>query len=108
MQVILNLLRNASQSMKEQSDLLQPQIILRAQTLDNQVKMEVEDNGPGIKDDIQKHIFEPFFTTKPVGQGTGLRLSVSYMIVTSNHNGSMEVESELGKGTKFTVCIPIT
>ncbi|MEM6350601.1 MAG: ATP-binding protein, partial [Cyanobacteria bacterium P01_D01_bin.14] len=57
----------------------------------------------GVKDKI----FDPFFTTKPVGQGTGLGLSISYQIVTEQHGGSIECESVVGEGTRFTVRLPI-
>jgi len=56
--------------------------------------------------EISKRIFEPFFTTKSVGAGTGLGLSVSYFIITENHDGEMTVESELGKGTRFCIQLP--
>ncbi len=104
-QVILNLLSNAAWAMANAKKDTHPQIILRVQ-IENEQKMariEVEDNGPGMDEQTKKRIFEPFFTTKPVGQGTGLGLSVSYMIITNNHKGSMEVESEPGKGTKFII-----
>ena len=70
-------------------------------------RIDIEDNGPGIDEDIKKRIFEPFFTTKPLGEGTGLGLSVSYMIITNNHRGTMEVESEIGKGTNFIIKLPL-
>ena len=58
-------------------------------------------------EEVKKRIFEPFFTTKPVGEGTGLGLSVSYMIITNNHKGTMEVESEPGHGTTFIIQLPL-
>ncbi len=67
--------------------------------------MEVRDTGPGIAPATVKHIYEPFFTTKPVGQGTGLRLSVVHGIVTS-HGGSISHESEPGQGAVFRVFLP--
>jgi signal transduction histidine kinase len=67
----------------------------------------VEDNGPGMTEDILVRVFEPFFTTKDPGMGTGLGLSVSYMIVTQNHKGFMEVQSTPGRGTVFKVRLPI-
>jgi len=84
-----------------------PQINLRLIKNQDHVKIEIEDNGPGIPDNVQKRIFEPFYTTKPVGTGTGLGLSVSYMIITQNHGGTMEVESEVGLGTKFIIRLPL-
>ena len=68
--------------------------------------IEIEDNGPGMSEDVRKRVFEPFFTTKEVGAGTGLGLSVSYFIVTEVHRGTMTVDSEPGKGTTFSVRLP--
>jgi two-component system, NtrC family, sensor kinase len=62
--------------------------------------------GSGIADEHRAHIFEPFFTTKEVGKGTGLGLSISYNIV-KKHGGDIAVESEVGKGTTFTVTLPL-
>jgi signal transduction histidine kinase len=70
--------------------------------------MEIEDNGPGMDEATQKRVFEPFFTTKPVGIGTGLGLSVSYFIVTDQHQGEMKVVSSPGSGAKFIINLPIT
>lgn len=107
-QVILNLLKNSAQAMREigRED-YQPRIILRLYRRDDHVLMEVQDNGPGMDVKTRKRIFEPFFTTKEVGMGTGLGLSVSYYIITSNHRGAISVDSEPGKGALFRISLPI-
>ena len=69
------------------------------------VRIEVEDSGKGIREEHLGRIFEPFFTTKPVGQGTGLGLSLSYGIV-NKHGGRFEVRSEVGTGTVFKIVLP--
>jgi len=71
------------------------------------VRVEIEDNGPGMDEATRKRVFEPFFTTKPPGSGTGLGLSVSYFIVTEEHGGSMAVESSPGAGTCFVIRLPV-
>ncbi len=107
-QVLLNLLQNGSQAMQE-ANTENPRFIIRAgiDSEGNMLKIEIEDNGPGIDDEIRKRVFEPFFTSKPVGKGTGLGLSVSYFIVTQNHGGEMEVESRPGSGTNFIIRLPL-
>ena len=72
----------------------------------NQVEVSISDNGKGMPPNVIKHVFEPFYTTKAVGKGTGLGLSLSYEII-QHHGGDILVESEVGKGTKFTVILPI-
>ncbi|MCK5311317.1 MAG: histidine kinase, partial [Desulfobacteraceae bacterium] len=88
-------------------DKVQPCFILRISKKNNMIRIEIEDNGPGIDSEIQKKIFEPFFTTKPVGIGTGLGLSVSYFIICENHQGKMGVNSSSGKGAAFYIELPI-
>jgi two-component system, NtrC family, sensor kinase len=100
-QVFLNLLVNAAQSMSKRG-----RIIISTGVRDSEAWVTIEDNGCGIPKENVNRIFEPFFTTKPVGQGTGLGLSVSYSIV-RRHGGHMDVDSEVGRGTKFTLHIPL-
>ncbi len=107
-QVILNLLKNAAQAMSERVVKESPTITIRTKQIDQMLQIDIEDIGPGMTDDIRKRIFEPFFTTKEVGEGTGLGLSVSYMIIANNHNGNMLVESSPGKGSKFIILLPLT
>ncbi|MCP4131449.1 MAG: PAS domain S-box protein [bacterium] len=106
-QVLLNLLRNAAQAMMEnEARGVKSRIVLRLRNEEDMIRIEVEDNGLGMDEETRKRIFEPFYTTREVGSGTGLGLSVAYFIVTNNHQGTMTVESEPGKGTRFLVRLP--
>jgi PAS domain S-box-containing protein len=108
-QVFLNLLKNGAQAMMEKDYVDDTsRFILRLKQEDQMAVLEVEDNGPGMEEDVRKRVFEPFFSTKGVGQGTGLGLSVSFFIITDQHNGEMEVNSVPGKWTRFVVKIPIS
>ncbi len=114
LQVIINLLKNGAQAMGEKFDSQKesemnekPQFILRLKKESSIVSIEIEDNGPGMPENIKRHIFEPFFTTKNIGDGTGLGLFISYFIITQNHNGQMLVESTLGVGTRFIIKLPV-
>ena len=80
-------------------------VVVRTRARGDAVEIEVVDDGCGIDPAIQSKIFDPFFTTKPVGQGTGLGLSMSYGII-KDHGGSIEFESEPGRGTRFTCVVP--
>lgn len=104
-QVVLNLVHNALQAMPHGGTLvLQTNLEIRDDS--PWIVLQVVDTGEGIPEDVLPHIFEPFFTTKPMGSGTGLGLSISYNIV-SDHGGFMEVNSQLNKGTAFTVWLPV-
>ncbi len=105
-QVFLNLIKNAAYAMYETSKIRPPKLILRTKQDQYSITIEVEDNGPGMKNEVKRRIFEPFFTTKSPGLGTGLGLSVSFFIITQNHRGTFEVESEIGIGSKFTIKLP--
>jgi signal transduction histidine kinase len=100
-QVLINMIHNAIQAMPNRGTLE----VSLAQ-VDGTAAIAIQDTGTGIPPENLKRIFDPFFTTKPEGVGTGLGLSVSYGIV-ANHQGKIEVESEVGKGTKFTIYLPV-
>lgn len=100
-QVFMNLLVNAAHAVTQTG------VIKIASMADaDWIRISISDNGAGIAPEHLVHIFEPFFTTKPIGLGTGLGLSVSYNIV-KKHGGQITVVSEPGKGSTFTVCLPI-
>ncbi len=101
-QLLLNLVLNAIQAMPEGGTLM-----IRTRVTEGTLLTEVEDDGVGIPPEIRKRIFDPFFTTREIGEGTGLGLTVSDTIVRA-HQGSIEVESEEGRGTVFRMWFPIT
>ncbi|MDZ7962670.1 MAG: response regulator [Aulosira sp. DedQUE10] len=111
-QVFMNILANAIEALDEammlgkMSDPI-PQIQI-ATEMDSQqcVIIRIADNGIGIPESIQQRLFEPLFTTKPVGKGTGLGLSIAYQIIVEKHNGTLEVNSQLGQGSEFRIKIP--
>jgi signal transduction histidine kinase len=100
-QVFLNLLVNAAQAIKEKGE-----ICIRTQSDNGYVEIQISDTGEGIPPENLPRIFDPFFTTKEVGKGTGLGLHMVHSIV-KRHNGTIDVKSEVGKGTTFTVRIPL-
>jgi signal transduction histidine kinase len=107
-QVLLNLLKNAGHAvMSINASGSDPQIVLHTRKTSDMVYIEVKDNGPGMDKYVRKRIFEPFFTTKAVGTGTGLGLSISYRIIVDKHHGTLDIESEMGEGTKFIIGLPI-
>ncbi len=122
-QVVINLVTNAMQAIQDgpgQIDLRLDSVIIDPGFLQTHpvlrtlsegtggqfVRISVKDDGPGMDSATRARVFEPFFTTKPVGEGTGLGLSVVHGIV-QGHKGAIEVESQLGNGTTFTVYLPI-
>jgi len=100
-QVLINMIHNAVQSMPDGGELK-----IRLWGDEECAHISIQDNGCGIPSEHLKRIFDPFFTTKVEGEGTGLGLSVSYGII-ANHYGKIEVESEVGKGSVFTIILPI-
>lgn len=100
-QVFLNVLVNAAHSIERKGE-----ISVKTWQENGSICVSISDTGCGIPEDNLGRIFEPFFTTKEVGKGTGLGLSIAYDIV-KKHNGEITVESEIGKGTTFSVRIPV-
>jgi len=105
-QVFLNVIKNAAQAMASTGQSTY-RLTLRTRRQRHSARVEIEDNGPGMDQKTRARVFEPFFTTKPVGTGTGLGLSVSYFIVTEQHHGSISVRSRPGRGSCFTITLPI-
>ena len=83
-----------------------PTLQVSTRDLGEAVEVRVRDNGTGIPPEIRDQLFQPFFTTKPTGEGTGLGLSITWDIVTQQHGGSIEVDSEPGEFTEFTIRLP--
>lgn len=100
-QVFMNILDNAAYAISDFGE-----VWIRIKVVDKNVIIEFEDNGRGMDEVTVQKIFNPFFTTKPVGQGTGLGMSISYKVI-KNHQGNIQVATEVGKGTKFTITLPI-
>ncbi|MEG4068831.1 PAS domain S-box protein [Microcoleus sp. Pol11C2] len=114
-QVFMNILSNAIDALEDannrkncQEILENPsQIRIGTEVVGNFVEIKIADNGPGITEQVKQQIFDTFFTTKPIGKGTGMGLSISYQIIVERHKGELYCTSELGKGTAFTIKIPI-
>ncbi len=106
-QVLLNLVINAVQAIQETHREERGLIKISTWHDEQFVYCSIEDDGTGIEPQNLDNIFTPFFTTKPVGQGTGMGLSISHEIIVTRHRGELKVESVLGEGTKFIVKLPI-
>ncbi|MCS6989979.1 MAG: ATP-binding protein [Chloroherpetonaceae bacterium] len=102
-QVFLNLITNAVHAVDEKTG----RIVIKTMQHGNHVVIKVIDNGKGIPPENLKKIFDPFFTTKPVGEGTGLGLTIAYKIV-ERHGGKIDVQSQVGRGTEFTITLPVS
>jgi len=100
-QVFMNLLVNAAQAIEDKGE-----IKIVTQALDGQVEIRISDTGSGIPKENLSKIFDPFFTTKEIGKGTGLGLHVAYNII-QKHKGTIDVQSEVGEGTTFTIRVQI-
>ncbi len=100
-QAFLNLLSNAEQAIDETG-----KIIIEAKKCPDKIEIAISDTGHGISPEIRSKIFDPFFTTKPPGKGTGLGLSITYEII-NQHKGTIDINSEQGKGSVFIVSLPL-
>lgn len=101
----MNMMVNAAEAISEKAGTVT--ITTGSGDGETSIFISFQDTGMGISPEIQTKIFDPFFTTKGVGKGTGLGLSTSYGIIQSHH-GNIEVESEEGKGTTFTIILPVS
>lgn len=115
-QVFMNILANAIDALEESNrgrsyaeiKANPNQITIKTEMKDeNQILIRISDNGAGMEKDIKQRIFDHLFTTKPVGKGTGLGLTISHQIIVEKHAGTIEVNSQLGKGTEFAIALPI-
>ncbi|QYZ66858.1 MAG: hypothetical protein OI74_00090 [Gammaproteobacteria bacterium (ex Lamellibrachia satsuma)] len=109
-QAILNLIVNAAHAIEDQaeddSDSLGT-ITIRTLKRGERVEIKVTDTGCGVSEDISGRIFDPFFTTKQVGKGTGQGLAIAYSSIVDRHGGTIGLESEIGRGTTFTITLPV-
>ncbi|WP_234734166.1 ATP-binding protein [Tellurirhabdus bombi] len=109
--VLLNMYTNAfyatNERLKTKEEGYQPTVKVSTSVQDGEMVIRVRDNGCGIPQQVVDKIYQPFFTTKPTGQGTGLGLSMSYDIVTKGHGGELEVDTQEGEYTEFTIRLPL-
>ncbi|MDP3479280.1 MAG: ATP-binding protein [Desulfoprunum sp.] len=108
-QVFLNILVNASHAItsKNKDSTEKGRITISTHQLPEHVEICIEDTGGGIPEDIRARVFDPFFTTKPVGMGTGQGLAIAHDVIEKKHNGFISFTSEKGKGTVFTIHLPL-
>lgn len=110
-QVVLNMIVNAAHAIvekgTEQSAAVE-KILISTQSIDNLVRIVIEDTGNGIDPQNQIKVFDPFFTTKDVGKGTGQGLSMAYTAIVDNHGGKIRLQSEPGSRTRFTIDLPVS
>ena len=109
---VLNLMNNACYAVYNKSKCVavgfEPVISVTLRQEGEQICLQIEDNGTGMPAAVREQIFTPFFTTKPAGEGTGLGLSITRSIIEEKHKGTIQVDSEEGKFTRFTIRIPLT
>ena len=109
---VLNLMNNACYAVYNKSKCaavgFEPVIAVSLRQEGDQICLQIEDNGTGMPAAVKEQIFKPFYTTKPAGEGTGLGLSITRTIIEEKHKGTIQVDSEEGKFTRFTIRIPVT
>ena len=108
-QVVLNMIVNAAQAIKmTEHDGKLGRISIGTRQVGGYANIEIADVGCGMSESTMKKIFNPFFTTKPVGVGTGQGLAIAYRIINEQHGGMISVDSSPGKGSCFTISLPLT
>jgi two-component system NtrC family sensor kinase len=109
--VLLNVLTNAFYAVRQRQQHgepgYQPTVRVATKQVGQQVLIQISDNGTGMSPAVQGKVFQPFFTTKPTGEGTGLGLSLAHDIIAQGHGGTLQVESQEGQGTTFSVALPL-
>lgn len=109
-QVILNIIVNAAHAIRDVIDAHEEdkgKIRITTRMLDCWAEIKISDTGTGMSEGIRSRIFDPFFTTKAVGKGTGQGLTIAYTTIVDKHGGTIDVESEVGKGSTFTIRLPL-
>jgi len=109
-QVVLNMIVNAAQAIQEKTPAGSDHeeiIAISTRLVEDRALIIIRDSGPGIAEAVRARIFDPFFTTKGVGKGTGQGLSLAHNIIVNKHHGKINVDSELGHGTTFTIELPV-
>lgn len=107
-QVFLNIITNGLQAINEKyKEQKGGTMVIKTEAIEDGIKIIIKDNGIGMDEATMKKVFEPFFTTKPVGEGTGLGMSIVYNTI-NKHNGKIEFDSVLGEGTEFVITLPAT
>ena len=108
-QVFLNIIVNAAQAISQSGDNggAKGMIQISTRACDGFAEIRISDNGPGIPEENRERVFEPFFTTKEIGRGTGQGLAISHDVIVNKHGGTIDFESEVGKGTTFIIRLPL-